>query len=49
MRWGFRIGICAGQDEIPICVTAVGDPHFLSIQNVMIALLFRLGSDIGDI
>jgi hypothetical protein len=49
MGWSFRIEICAGQHKIPIGVTGIGDPHFLSIQNVMVALLFGLGFDSGDI
>ena len=47
MRWSFRIGIGASQYEIPISVTAIGNPHFLSVQNVMISFLFSLGFNIG--
>jgi hypothetical protein len=43
MLWSFRIGIGASQYEIPIGVTGIGNPHFLSVQNVMISFLFSLG------
>lgn len=49
MGWSFRIGICASQDEIPICMTAIGNPHFLTIQNVVVAFFLSFGFDIGYI
>ena len=33
-----RIGSC--QEEVPVCVTSIGDPHLLAIDDVVVAFLF---------
>ena len=42
-----RIGTC--QNKVPIGMSAVCDPHFLSVDDVMVAFLLGLCLDIGNV
>ena len=47
MGRAFRIRISTGQNEVPVGMATVGDPHFLPVDDVMVSFLLSFGFDSG--
>merc|ERR1719158_1469331 len=41
--WALRVGVGPRQHKVVVCNSAIGDPHFLTIDNPLISLLLCLG------
>jgi hypothetical protein len=42
-------GIRLGEDEVPVGLVAVGDPHFLAVDHVLVAPALGAGANRGDV
>ena len=45
----FGVQISSCQDKIPICVTTIGDPHLLSVEDIVITFFLSLRLYVGHV